>query len=303
MTKKVVLIGDVMLDISILGIVARVAPEAPVGVISEVSRTENLGGAGNVFSNLVAAGIEPYFITAVGNDDEGIKVYDKVVGNIKFQRPCRVFVDESRPTTVKTRVYAYTHHIRKEILITRIDKENTNPVISTQLINNRVSQRIAEADYILFSDYSKGVITEELIDLIKTINPHAKLIADFKSFNSRYKNFYIITPNEIDVGKGLEAFDIAKAYRSLYGINYPVITRGNKGVTFLDDEGNGHNIEASNDVAIDVTGAGDTFIAYLTASLCKGYTLLDAVNIGVKAAGISVTHEGIYTVKGEEVYG
>jgi rfaE bifunctional protein kinase chain/domain len=305
--KNVVLIGDVMLDVAITGVVSRVAPEAPIGIISELSREENLGGAGNVYNNLVGTGITPYFITIVGNDDAGVKIYNKIDVNIKRRNPCRILVDDNRPTTTKTRVYAYTHHIHKEVLITRIDKEITAPFLRiNEFLNDEARIYLETADFIVFSDYSKGVITKELVDLIREINPNAKYVADYKKFNECYKNFDIVMPNEMDVvfhSDEIMVKDALKVYKSLYGIKCPIITRGEKGVMFLDENENVNEVKASDDITIDVTGAGDTFMAYLVASLCEESNITSAVQLATKAAGISVSHEGIYTVKMEEVRG
>ena len=105
--SKIVVIGDVMLDVGIFGAVTRIAPEAPIGVITEVGREETLGGAGNVYANLLAAEEEPYFITVVGDDDDAGKICSKIASG-------RVYIDNSRKTTTKTRIYAYTNHIRKK---------------------------------------------------------------------------------------------------------------------------------------------------------------------------------------------
>ena len=295
--SKIVVIGDVMLDIAISGAVTRIAPEAPIGIITEVTRKETLGGAGNVYANLIGAGCNPYFITVVGDDDESIKIMNKVKNGT-------VYVDKNRKTITKTRIYAYTNHIRKETLITRIDRESTIKFIDfSKLINSEAYTKIHKADFILFSDYKKGLITSELINYIRKINPTAKFIGDTKRLDDIYKGFYIVTPNEFEIQNSINGKieNILVEYKEVLDINYPIITMGNKGIIFIDEKENIKTLPTTAHKAVDVLGAGDTFVAYLTGELSKDKSITDAVYVAIKAAGISVTKEGAYIVDKDEL--
>jgi D-beta-D-heptose 7-phosphate kinase/D-beta-D-heptose 1-phosphate adenosyltransferase len=212
--SKIVLIGDVMLDISVSGSVTRIAPEAPIPIIREITRKEVLGGAGNVYENMLGAGENPYFITVVGNDIEAEKISSKITNGYAYK-------DSFRETTTKTRIYAYTSHIRKEILISRIDKETTSKFERFEnLFTEDACKEIKEASYIVFSDYNKGLISKDLIEYLKNINPTAKYIGDTKNLTNVYCNFYIVTPNEFEIQKDTKSHeDVLLLYRNSYNIS------------------------------------------------------------------------------------
>ena len=298
--NKIVLIGDVMLDISIAGTVTRIAPEAPIGIITEVTRKETLGGAGNVYANLVAAEEDPYFITIVGDDDDAVKVENKITNG-------KVYKDYARKTTTKTRTYAYTNHIRKETLVTRLDKETTVDFIDfDKLFVDDVYECVSNAEFILFSDYKKGFVTKELVEYVKSLNHHARYIGDTKNLNDAYKDFYIITPNEFEISKWTDdkkqsLEEVLLMCKNTFGIEHPIITRGDKGIIFIDENQLIKMLPTTKHVAIDVLGAGDTFVAYLTSELNREKSLTEAAIVATEAAGISVTHDGAYAVKREEL--
>ncbi|MCX7716311.1 MAG: PfkB family carbohydrate kinase, partial [Endomicrobia bacterium] len=165
--KKILVVGDIMLDKYIWGNVERISPEAPVPVVEVVKETQNLGGCGNVADNIVAVGGKAFIVTIVGNDQYGEEL--KFVMRQRGIDVSGVFVDETRPTTVKTRIIAHNQQV------VRVDKESRTQITSAifekiKMFVNEVKQQI---DGILISDYGKGVITRGVLSFL--INTAQKL--------------------------------------------------------------------------------------------------------------------------------
>ena len=300
MKNKIILIGDLMLDIDITGTISKIAPEAPIGIIFEQSKIKKLGGAGNVYQNLLAAGVNPYFISIIGSDFNGQLLKKEIKNGY-------IFIDKERPTTSKTRITAYTKHIRHKSTIARIDKESIKPFTKiNKLLIEDVKKEIKQAKYIIISDYNKGLITTKLLKEIKKLNPTAKFIGDSKYNFKLFKNFYIITPNYIDakkilIKKKLNFNDIITYFKNKLNIKYPIVTLGDKGVIFNNRKNQIIQIPATKDNAIDIIGAGDVFIAHLVANLYFNKNIEKAIKIANIAAGISIKHYGTYIVKREEI--
>lgn len=297
---KVLVIGDVMLDRYIIGKVSRISPEAPVPVL-EIQREElKGGGASNVFLNLKALGSEPFLFSVIGNDLEG-KELKKILG----EKGVFLIEDPSRPTTVKTRVIA--HHQQ----VVRMDREN--PAKISDVIVEKMLKIINLEDFdgILISDYNKGVISEALmLKILELKKMEAKIFVDPKVENiSLFKNVTLISPNHgeaeritgIKMKRNEDFIEGARKIKGMLNCKYVVITRGEEGMTFLDEENKGGHLPTKAREVYDVTGAGDTVISILTLSLLSHASLSEACELANYGASIAVSRLGTIAVSYNEL--
>ena len=298
--KKIVIVGDIMLDQYIIGKVSRISPEAPVPVLEITTENYCLGGAGNVALNLEALGANYLLVGVIGDDNSGRKILEK----LKDKRG--VFIDKGRPTIVKTRIIAHHQHV------VRVDREKRIPIapeLEMKIINFLMNEKF---DGLIISDYNKGTITESLLKnlLIYTSKNNIPVFVDPKV---EHFNFYspvtLITPNQLEVEGVLnrniygdeEVEKAGKEILTKINTKYLIITRGEKGMSvFIRDNKVIHIPTVAKEV-YDVTGAGDTVIA--TASLCllSGADILESAVLANFAAGIVVGKLGTATVNVQEL--
>ncbi|MBU1854344.1 MAG: D-glycero-beta-D-manno-heptose-7-phosphate kinase, partial [Nanoarchaeota archaeon] len=292
--KRILVIGDIMLDKYIYGEVSRISPEAPVQIVKAKKEIFSLGGAGNVANNIKSLDGNVTIISAIGDDNEG-NIIKKLLKSkkIKFQ-----LITTDKLTTVKTRIIG-----QKQQLL-RVDYENTEQEESEKILKI-IKKEIKKFDVIIISDYAKGLITEKLVENIVSI-ARVPVIADPKHHEvSYYKNVNIITPNE------KEAYDLANMNNSCSlkdvlikletETNSKVLmTRGEKGMSFLK-ENEVVDIPTIAKEVYDVTGAGDTVISVLSLSIASGASLEEAAIISNHAAGMVVTKFGTSTITGKEL--
>jgi len=297
---KILVIGDAMLDRYIIGKVSRISPEAPVPVV-EIQREEAKGGgASNVFLNLKALGAHPTILSVIGKDQEGEEL-KRILGSDG------VFLlqDSSRPTTVKTRVIA--HHQQ----VVRMDRE-----ISTKISDETVDKLlnlvdIKSFDGILISDYNKGVITDTLIEGIKVGKKGtAKIFVDPKVENILlYKNVNLISPNHgeaeritgVKMRKDQDFLEGAMKIKEMLNCQYVVITRGEEGMTYLDENNKGGHLPTKARDVYDVTGAGDTVISILSLSILAGADIREACELSNYGASVAVSRLGTTAVTYSEL--
>ena len=292
--KKILVIGDVMLDKYIWGEVSRISPEAPVQVVNVVKENYIPGGASNVASNISALGAQSYMMGVVGNDT----TKDKLIQELKKRNVDvnGLIVDENKRTIQKVRVLG-----RNQQLL-RFDYEKKGYIgkYTEDKMFNVIVQKIEEMDAVIISDYAKGVITktlmEKLIALCKEKNKI--IIIDPKpKHKDFYKNATLITPNHKEAHE-MTGFaeeepsdiDIEKMGRQLLeDLNSIVlITKGEKGMSLFDKDKKTINIPTFAKEVYDIVGAGDTSVATLTLGLASGATFEEAAVIANHAAGITV---------------
>jgi len=296
--KKILVIGDIMLDKYIFGNVERISPEAPVQVV-EVEKENYLpGGAANVANNISALQGNSFMVGIVGKDNSAnILIEELKKRNINTNG---IFIDEEKPTTQKVRILG-----QKQQLL-RIDYERRGYLekkLEVKIIDF-IKKKINETDALVISDYAKGVITENLMKEIKSIANNKVIIVDPKPKHINfYKHVSLITPNtkearEMTNKECIE--DIGKEL--LTKLDSPIlITRGEKGMSLFEKNGNITNIPAKAKEVYDVSGAGDTVVATLTLALVSGATIKEAAIIANHAAGIKVGKLGTSTVNIEEI--
>ncbi len=299
--KKILIIGDLILDSYIFGKVSRISPEAPVPVLEVVKETFRLGGAANVANNIASLGGIPSVAGIIGNDSAGQTLYEL----LKSQKVnCDLIVVDKRPTSIKTRIIAHTQQI------VRVDKEETKKVEGKTLekLLNQIGPVVEDYDAIIISDYKKGVISSTLMSKVITF---AKQYNKFISVDPKighfhlYKDVTLLTPNlfEASHGAGIDIKDeksLIKAGKILINklhCKSVLITRGDNGMTLFKRNLNNSNIEFLHFPTMakkvyDVTGAGDTVIAIFTLAYTAGATMEESAVIANHAAGIVVEELG-----------
>lgn len=305
--KRIMVVGDLMVDEYIIGQVSRISPEAPVPVVEVSDEYHRLGGAANVALNIASLGLEAIMVGIIGNDMAGEKLIERFEKrNVKADGVVKI---DGRPTTVKTRVIGDSQHVA------RVDKE-----LSTYLTpeeENKLSSRIVEiidsVDAVIMEDYNKGVLTEGLISLIITqANKKGKIITvdpKFKNF-LKYQNVTLFKPNIKETEEALAIKisteeDLINAGKSLIGklkAKAVLITRGAQGMSLFESDGRETHVESKVRKVADVSGAGDTVISTLTAALSAGCTFQEAATIANYAAGIVCEYVGIVPVENKSLY-
>lgn len=304
--KKVLVIGDVMLDRSVQGSVSRVSPEAPVPIIHVKKESFNAGGAGNVACNLAQLGAIVNLVGVVGEDE----TRDFLIEELENEGVKSFLIKESnRPTIQKLRL------IGKNQQILRIDSESTQDIKEiTERNLLKVSEKILkQSDVIVISDYDKGTITRNIAErLIKLARKNNKpIIVDTKPDNiSYYKNSFLITLNKSDVEKitGIkikgdnEIKTIGKILVNDFNSNI-IITMGGEGIAVFGRKSEPKRIPGKEVEIVDISGAGDTVTSALALAISTGASLEDAAVIANHAASIVITKRGVSTVTSEEIKG
>jgi len=305
--RKIVVLGDVMLDEFVWGDVTRISPEAPVPVVDIRRESVHLGGAANVLANVVALGAQACVVGVIGNDPAG----ERLRGSLKEVSPSQpddyLVVDKGRPSTTKTRIIAHSQ------LVVRADREDRRPVNGNaeKSIIDSLTQALRDADAFVVSDYDKGVVTPHILgQILPAAYARVPVLIDPKIRNfSYYKPASLITPNhhealrmtnlEEDSDDGLH--HAARVIREKLGCDAVLITRGDRGIMLLEGENDPVFVETAAREVYDVTGAGDTVIATLAAALAAGATMLEAANLANHAAGIVVGKVGTATASADEL--
>ena len=303
--KKIVVLGDIILDKYLVGNVRRISPEAPVPVLEVVKETYSLGGAANVANNIVSLGARASLFGVIGIDDYGNKLSEIVKSNYIRFFPYY----DGRQTTVKVRMIAGTQQLL------RCDYEVKNKIDEKIrfFILKDIYDEIDNADALILSDYNKGVLEDHLCHvLINNAKVKGKLIVAMpKPSNiNNFHNVNVISQNHHEAEtisgisyNGLESLiKIGEKLANSFNIDNAVITCGKEGAFFYNREGYKMVPTFAKEV-YDVTGAGDTFLAALTLSLASKSSLEEALNIANHAAGIKVGKRGVATVTLEELKG
>ena len=303
---KILVIGDLILDEFVWGDVSRISPEAPVPVVWVKSESFMPGGAANVANNIASLGASVYIAGVVGNDERaGILKQGLIEKGINVDG---VIADDSRPTTLKTRVVA--HHQQ----VVRIDREKIEG-ISVEILDKIVAYVkgiIDEMDAIIIEDYGKGVISAKLLkEILRVAKKKKKIITvDPKEEHfSYYKGVTAITPNhhEASQAAGIKVKDkesilkIGKALLKKLNCEGVLITLGENGMQLFEKKGSVTHIPTVAQEVFDVSGAGDTVISAFTLALALGIGMKDAAYISNIAAGIVVGKVGIAVITQKEL--
>jgi rfaE bifunctional protein kinase chain/domain len=297
---RVLVVGDVMLDRYWFGDVNRISPEAPVPVVHVQRQEDRLGGAANVARNAAALGAQAGLLCVVGRDEPGERIVEllKVSGVAPHLER-----DPALSTTIKLRVLS-----RQQQLL-RMDFENmpTHEALLAGLA--RFDALLASQDVVLLSDYAKGGLTHVTQMIEKARAAGKPVLVDPKGDDwERYRGATLITPNRAElrevVGHWKSEEDLlarVTALRTSLELEGLLLTRSEEGMTLFTADGELHVPAVAREV-YDVSGAGDTVIATLAVMLGARLSLVDAIALANRAAGIVVGKLGTATVDYEELF-
>lgn len=306
---RVLVVGDVMLDHYLWGDVSRISPEAPVPVVHVARQTDTAGGAANVALNLVSLGTQAEVIGLLGADAPA----ERLGGLLRSKGVMldRCVRRSGVPTIVKTRVVARTQQV------CRIDHEATradyDPFVDAAF-SASLAAAVSEADAVIVSDYAKGVVSQRLLD---EVVQHCRRLGRILALDpkpSRRLNLRgagILTPNRAEAHELAELSDVGGApvqidqlaarIHEKYAPDLLVITLGADGMALCRGGIVEHMMPTRAREVFDVSGAGDTVIATLTAALAAKASDVDAAHLANLAAGIVVSKFGTATVTPAEI--
>ncbi|MDR2011338.1 MAG: PfkB family carbohydrate kinase [Bacteroidales bacterium] len=307
--KKVLIVGDVMIDSYMWGKATRISPEAPVPVVTVTNKDYRLGGAANVALNITALNATPYLCSVIGVDNYSL-IFNELMKNNNLSTE-GIISHESRNTTVKTRIICSDQHML------RVDEEIESDLsneVSAQLYT-RIEEIVKKynIDVIIFEDYDKGVLTPELIEKIVALARKLNIITTVdpkkKNFNY-YKNVDLFKPNfkeftegvkidiyKNDIGKLTE---YAKKFLKDTDNKNLMITLSEYGNFISDNSVSFHYPAMLRNIA-DVSGAGDTVISIASLLLSSGATIAEIAEISNIAGGLVCGKVGVIPVCAEEL--
>ena len=302
--QRVVVVGDAMLDVYLIGDVERISPEAPVPVVTVQERRHALGGAANVAANAAAIGGRVTLVAAVGDDRRAEQLRAELAA--ARIRDEGIVVAPARPTTSKTRVVA-----RNQQLV-RIDEEDpallSGAALATLL--ERLRAALQGADVVLLEDYNKGVLAP---DVIRVALSEARQRGIPSVVDPKYRHFFeyrgatVFKPNrrELEAALGaavdLEHADALPAVMGRLEVDNLLLTLGPAGMALLDRAGTITRLPTQAREVYDVSGAGDTVTAWVGVALAAGATMQEAAELANYAAGIEVGKAGVAVVTPEEL--
>ena len=303
--KRVLVVGDLMLDRYMWGDVNRVSPEAPVPVLCPHRNADRAGGAGNLALNLAALGLRVQLAGYVGDDDEARRLFqiwqDASIGSDT------VATLSDRPTITKTRIIAGNQHVL------RVDAEDLSPIRESdeQNLRRRILVELDNTDAVALSDYGKRVLTRELCqELIAEARRRglAVLVDPKGRHYQKYAGATFLTPNlkELEAVTGVpthepeELIERGRQMVKQLQLDAIVLTQGGQGMTLISPDQTLHSPALAKEV-FDVSGAGDTVVAALTAGILAGLDRIDMLQLANVAAGIVVGKIGTAPVERDEL--
>lgn len=301
---KALVIGDLILDRYWWGDVSRISPEAPVPVVRLKKNTFAAGGAANVAANIAGLGATPYLVGGIGDDVEAESFRTTLEkSNVSGEH---VITLPHRKTTVKTRIIAHNQQV------VRVDYEIIADLTVDEeaQIRKAIDNTIEKADIVIVSDYAKGLLTGNILThLISTATQFGKMVlVDPKGKNySKYAGATLLTPNRREAAEACNLEEGADDIVEIAGnkllaeldLTMLLITQSEDGMTLFSRNSEPARLRAEAKEIYDVTGAGDTVIAFLGVALAAGLNLLDAAKIANLGAGLAVEQIGtsIITIK------
>ncbi len=307
---RILVIGDLILDETVYGIVERICPEAPVPVLLKTAVSDSPGGAGAAAMLVTGLGAAVSVLGVVGIDDPGrdlVWCLEQTAEDV-----CAV-VGDQRQTTVKTRFVGHSGGGQQQLF--RVDNETTAPITTATEddLLAEYNKRLYLTDVVLVSDYLKGTLTPKVLTTVirAAKDRNIPVIVDpgrLEDF-SRYDGATMLKPNrsealavwgggDIERGRSQDAIDATGSIRRETACESVVITLGEDGVVWASEDEVGH-VAAKPVVPCDVTGAGDTFAAVLAVNY--HLPIAENVRIANTAAGLQVQKTGIQQISPEEL--
>ena len=299
--RRILVVGDLMIDEWIWGSVTRISPEAPVPVVAVTDHSFTLGGAGNVANNLRALDAQVGFVGTVGDDAFAADVR-RMLRDEQVDDAGVITVDD-RPTTRKTRIVAHNQQV------VRADWESSASLraLDRSRVAAFVRDRAAHCDAVILSDYAKGLLSAEIVEAARGA---PLVLADPKPHNlDLFRGVTCVAPNahEAAAATGITIVDDASleaagaALLARLDCRYVVITRGEHGMSLFGRDGGRLHIPSVARTVFDVSGAGDTVIAVLSLALAAGAPIDAAMQLANYAAGAVVEKLGTATASSDEI--
>lgn len=306
---KVVVVGDLLIDELVEGRPERISREAPVLVLEHVDTELIPGGAANTAHNITALGGKCHAIGVCGKDDYAPKLA-KVLE--RYGITYDLIEDESRPTTVKSRVISKSHSLLQQLLrIDRISHAKIDSQIESRLIE-KINTANQSFNAIIVSDYKAGVITDGVIAAVRALaeNRDTMVIVDAQNSFERFGNCTLMTPNQPDAeaASGIKITSreslkqLGEVLLNKSGVKALLVTRGGDGMVLFERGKPMVELPAFNRSEVfDVTGAGDTVVATMALALTSGASMPEAMALGNLAASIVVRKPGTEVTSQKEM--
>ncbi len=302
MEKQILILGDIFLDIFEETKAFKISPERPVPVLKRIGKKYLLGGASNVANNIKSIGGKPFLISKLSKNKSSKKIIS-LLNKKKINH--KIFINKNYFTPVKRRIVENNHQFLRvdDEIIINISKSHE------LLIVKYIKKNIKYFDSLIISDYSKGFLTKSLVKKVITIfyKNNKRIFTDPKNNNiDYYKNSNFICPNQTEFHDFLKfqkfpndnkfSLKLLKKSRS----EAFIITKGSKGVTVIYKNGKKINIPQKIINVYDVTGAGDTFISYITYLFSKNIDLINSIKIAIYACSKIVQKKHTSTLELDE---
>jgi D-glycero-beta-D-manno-heptose-7-phosphate kinase len=305
-TCRILVVGDLMLDSFIWGEVSRISPEAPVPVVEVREESQLLGGSANVAHNVASLGGKAVVAGVIGDDHAGrllLRLFEELSVSTDG-----LVSEHDRPTTVKTRIIARHQQVVRFDREWRasLDEDTVNRILSY------IKENLPNLDGIIVSDYAKGVVTREFLDILRrTVSGSTMpVVVDPKVQHADlYRSFTMVTPNNHEASQmsGIEIRDEESLIRAgelllqRLECESVLITRGKDGMSLFHCDGQIVHIPTVAQRVFDVTGAGDTVIAAVTLGIVAGLSREDSALLANLAAGIVVGEVGTAAVSADQL--
>ncbi len=304
--KRVLIVGDVMVDAYMWGEINRTSPEAPVPVVDVINKENRLGGAANVALNILSLGAEPILFSGIGTDKYG----DELIKLLDFHQINKrgIVRSQNRKTTVKTRVISDGNHIL------RIDEEQTDDLNDSGIFD--LAETLIDKqniDVIIFEDYNKGFLSEKLINKVLNLAKinHIPTIVDPKKKNFFcYKGVDIFKPNITEINEGLAVNINLKSKKKLFlqvedliekiQAKSILLTLSENGIYFQNQE-RAYSEPAHQRTIRDVSGAGDSVVAVAALALASGMNGEQMMRIANLAGGLVCEKVGVVPISKKDL--
>jgi len=304
---RVAVVGDMIADRYILGRPLKLSREAPVVVMRYEGETVVPGSAANTVNNLAAIGARVHAVGTLGDDEMGRRVRSLLaekgadVSGISLA-PCE--------TVVKTRIMAGDRHTVKQQVV-RIDRDNgfAPDPSSREALGKALLALRGKVNVLVVSDYGYGTVDDAARDAIRGLLDGADLLVDSHDRLHEFPGAWVVTPNEgeaerasgIRIGSAADARRAGRALRDAFRARNVLLTRGNQGMLLLTPEGEVEIPISGTDEITDVSGAGDTVVAFMAAARSVGASAEEAARLANVAAGVVVMKRGTATCSPEEL--
>jgi D-glycero-beta-D-manno-heptose-7-phosphate kinase len=301
---RVLVVGDVMLDVYLRGVASRISPEAPVPVVRVEDEWRALGGAANVAANVAALGAGCELIGCIGDDRAAAELLGELarqgIGAEGLVRADR------RATTVKTRIMARQHQVAR---FDYEDDADLGPDVGSAVIA-QVARLIENADALVLEDYNKGLLTRDVIHGVIAAGRAAgvPVVVDPKLRHFYdYRGATVFKPNQGELAAALrgpvqaEDSEWLEDVRLQLGCDHLLVTLGEEGMALRTADGTHLRVPTEARSVYDVSGAGDTVTAVLAIALAAGADIVEAAILANHAAGIEVGKAGVATVSPDEL--